>query len=150
MLESVIEADRATLVHPESVRGDAAIDGSATTWTKLAPSLDSHSTAEVADMWRRKVSSIASRCVSLNAGDHRRDDRAGTDAVDTNVPGGVAQRRASGQADYAMLGCVVGREVNLADEAARGCHIDDRTAAVRSHLPKLVFMRAIPRPGLRR
>ena len=70
---------------------------------------------------------------------HRRVDRAGADRVDADAARGVFERDAAGQAYHAMLGGVIGGKLRPAGQPADRRAVDDRSAALLSHLQQLVL-----------
>jgi hypothetical protein len=51
----------------------------------------------------------------------------------------VFERSASGEADHAVLGCVIGGTAGKSDEAPKRGAVDDGAAALPAHLAQLVF-----------
>jgi hypothetical protein len=63
----------------------------------------------------------------------------GADGVDPDSAGCIFEGGAAGQAEDAVLSGVVGGPAGVADKSAQGGAVDDRAAALGSHLGELVF-----------
>ena len=70
---------------------------------------------------------------------HGRVDRSRAHCIDTNAARRIFKRGALGQANHAVLGCVVGRPAWQPDEAPERGAVDYGAAALRAHVAKLVL-----------